>query len=105
MKLEKPIKISRKLLEELEHIKGKILFVPNGGKFALLSSFETKEPIADICKIVPALQPGEFAIKNYSENEGVYPQLITLGIIQPAHRYHSQGYVSFPICKLKIDEL
>lgn len=65
----------------------------------------TKEPIADICKIVPALQPGEFAIKNYSENEGVYPQLITLGIIQPAHRYHSQGYVSFPICKLKIDEL
>jgi hypothetical protein len=43
VKLEKPIKISRKLLKELECIKGKILFASNGGKFALLSSFETKE--------------------------------------------------------------
>lgn len=64
----------------------------------------TKEPIAVITKLVPGLQSNEFAIKNYSENEGVYPQLVGLKIIEPAHRYHSQGYVTFPICKLAINE-
>lgn len=43
MKLEKPIKISRELLKELEYVKGKMLFVSSGGKFVILSSFETKE--------------------------------------------------------------
>jgi len=43
MKLEKPIKISRTLLEELKFVKGKMLFVSKGGKFVLLESFETKE--------------------------------------------------------------
>lgn len=43
MKLEKPIKISRELLKELEYVKGKMLFVYKGAKFVLLQSFETKE--------------------------------------------------------------
>jgi hypothetical protein len=43
MKLEKPIQINAELLKELEYVKAKMLFVPKGGKFVLLSSFETKE--------------------------------------------------------------
>ena len=47
--------------------------------------FETAEgeTICDASKIIPGLLPGEYAIKNYSENLGLYEQLVELQLIQP----------------------
>ena len=67
-----------------------------------LLSFESTdgEPLCDVSKFVPGLAPGEYAIKSYSENEGLYMQLVELQLIEPAHRYVRQGFVEFPICRL-----
>lgn len=43
---------------------------------------------------------GEFVFKNYSENEGLYEEMLRLGVIKPTGKYASSGYVSCPICTL-----
>ena len=45
---------------------------------------------------IPDLQQEELAIKDYSENTGMYKWLLTNNIVQKAHRFINQ----FPICKL-----
>lgn len=52
------------------------------------------------------LQPGEVAIKNYSENEGMLQWAIDNKLVFPPHRYvQGEGYItSFPVCKLTIVE-
>ena len=49
------------------------------------------------------LDSDEVAIKNYSENEGVYDALLEAGVITPKHREVSTGYVTVPVCKLTND--
>ena len=45
------------------------------------------------------------AIKDYSENEGVFEALISQGIITGPVRYISSGYVSIPVVKVVHKEL
>lgn len=61
------------------------------------------EPIADFSKTVYSLASDEIAIKDYSENEGCYEQLVQKKVVQPAHRIHRQGYVNFQVCRLHPD--
>lgn len=49
------------------------------------------------------LEPGEYAIKNYSENTGMLEALLAKDLIELPHRYVQQGFVSFPIVRRKID--
>lgn len=44
--------------------------------------------------------PDEFYIKAYSENEGLYEQLVAQDILSPPHRFLRSGYVSIPVCRL-----
>jgi hypothetical protein len=46
------------------------------------------------------LDSDEIAIKDYSENEGIYNALLNAGVITPKHRELSTGYVTVPVCKL-----
>lgn len=46
------------------------------------------------------LQPGEIAIKNWSENDGVLEALTTAGIVAAPHRHISSGWVQIPVCRL-----
>lgn len=47
------------------------------------------------------LWPGELAIKDYSENEGILDALVAGGVVEEPHRYVSSGHVIIPVCKLK----
>lgn len=60
------------------------------------------EPWAMLTINVPEtkLEPNEIIIKNYSENEGCYDELIRLGIIHEAHKYIHLGYVTAPVARL-----
>ena len=46
------------------------------------------------------LEPGEVAIKNWSENEGMLDFLVEHKFIEKPHRFVEQGFVRIPICKL-----
>lgn len=50
---------------------------------------------------LPGLHKDEIAIKDWSENEGMYNTLLGAGVITPAHRYEKSGWVeAIPICYL-----
>lgn len=49
------------------------------------------------------LDSDEVAIKDYSENEGVYDALLNAGVIHPKHRELKSGFISAPICRLTED--
>lgn len=50
---------------------------------------------------IEGLQKGDFAIKNYAENEGIYALLLEAEIIEPSHREVKSGFVTLPVCRLK----
>lgn len=75
----------------------------NGNKVIRLVDAEDGMPVAVATTNVEGLQPDEIAIKNYSENEGMYKTLVKAGVISPMHKEIKQGWVRIPICKL-IDE-
>lgn len=54
------------------------------------------------CTICPdfPMEPGEVAIKNYSENEGLYESLLDAGVIEKAHREIPCGWISAPVAFL-----
>jgi hypothetical protein len=49
------------------------------------------------------IHPGEYAIKDYSENAGVLAALVDDGIVAPPHRCMQQGFVVFPLVRLLVD--
>jgi len=57
-------------------------------------------PVAVATTNANGLDLDEVAIKDYSENEGMYETLVENGIIHPKHREISTGYVTVPVCKL-----
>jgi hypothetical protein len=75
----------------------------NGNKVIRLVDAEDGMPVAVATTNVEGLQPDEIAIKDYSENEGMYETLVKAGVISPMHKEIEQGWVRIPICKL-IDE-
>jgi len=75
------------------------------GRTALgLTEVDTGEPFATATVNLPEinLAQNEIAIKNYSENEGILQVLIDAGVIgKPKYEIQS-GFVSIPVCELKI---
>lgn len=57
-------------------------------------------PYATATSWLPGLSKNEVAIKDYSENIGMYSLLLENDIIEPSHRNIRSGYVIFPICYL-----
>jgi len=54
---------------------------------------------------LPGLADNEIAIKDWSENEGMYIALLGADIITTAHRYEKSGWIeAIPVCYLK-DEI
>lgn len=47
----------------------------------------------------------EVAIKDYSENAGIYDCLKNLGLVAPAHKSIQSGFVALMICRLQGDLL
>jgi outer membrane lipoprotein-sorting protein len=74
-----------------------------GGTAIRLVDEETFEPVAMATVWVEGLLDGEVAIKDYSENEGMYDSLLKAGVIKKAHRQLASGYVVLPVCKLAKD--
>lgn len=60
-----------------------------------------KEVVYAICNINPdnyELKEFEFAIKNYSENEGMEDWLIENGFVNSHHASFLSGWVKIPVC-------
>lgn len=67
-----------------------------------LTLIEDDEPYSVLTVSIPQepQAPDEFYIKIYSENEGLYEQLVAQGILSLPHRFLRSGYVSVPVCRL-----
>jgi len=65
-----------------------------------LLDVEDGMPVAVATLNVDGLELDEVAIKDYSENKGMYETLLENGIIHPKHREISTGHVTVPVCKL-----
>jgi hypothetical protein len=73
----------------------------NGGHALSLIDESDGFPYAKCTVNIPGLSEDEVAIKDYSENEGVYDLLVDNGIIERSHRTEYSGFVALPICKIK----
>jgi hypothetical protein len=67
-----------------------------GGTAITLVDKNDNELVAIATAWIPDLQQDEIAIKDYSENTGMYQWLLNNNIVQKAHRFINQ----FPICRL-----
>ncbi len=65
-----------------------------------LESAEDGMPVATASTWTNGLERGEFAIKNYSENEGMLDRLVEAHIVEPPHRRVRSGFVELPIVRL-----
>ena len=72
-----------------------------GGNVIVLVDAHDGGAVAFATVHVHGLGPHEVAIKNYSENEGIYDILIQAKVIKPMHREVENGYVTLPVCILK----
>ena len=69
-----------------------------------LNDAEYGTPFAIATASIPELEmvEGYVAVKDYSENEGMLKFLIDNNIVEPPVTHVESGYVSLPICKIKI---
>jgi hypothetical protein len=70
------------------------------GGHALQLKCEDGSPMAMATTWVEGLGPQELAIKDYSENEGVYDLLLEAGVIEPYHRTINSGFVELKVTTL-----
>lgn len=77
----------------------------NEGPAIQLVDRESGELVTTATRWLEDLAPDEVAIKDYSENQGLYAQLLAARIIYPHHRLQRSGFVNFPICHLHQDFL
>lgn len=82
------------------YVRVKTLIVPNRIE---LIEVETGEPYAVATSVLQELNmiEGYVAVKDYSENTGMLRFLIDNDIVEPPVTYLKQGFVDFPICKIK----
>jgi hypothetical protein len=74
---------------------------PDGSVRIQLYDSSDGTPYATATSIIQEiLEPGEVAIKDWSENEGMLNFLVENRFVKPPHRYSDQGFVKVPICKL-----
>jgi hypothetical protein len=71
----------------------------NGG--TAIQLWQDHEPYTMATVWVPDLKEGEIAIKDYSENIGIYDALLNANLIEPAHRIVFSGFVEIPVCIFK----
>ena len=67
----------------------------------VLESANDGMPVAKATSWYHGLENREFAIKDYSENEGMLDCLLEANIIEPPHRKVQSGFVELHIVKLK----
>lgn len=74
----------------------------NGRAAIILVDSVTRSPIATASvNLTDAyVGPGEVAIKNYSENEGMLDALVVAGIVSEPVSFATSGFVEIPICNL-----
>ncbi len=60
--------------------------------------------VATVNLVNEVLTDKEIAIKDNSENEGIYKVLLEAGIISEVKRYAQSGFCQYPICDLLITE-
>jgi len=79
----------------------------DGNPALIMNEVETEDPFATLSVNIPdvPLEEGYFIIKNYSENEDIYNQLVSRGILVPTTQVIPSGYCSLPVCKLNLDAL
>ncbi len=69
---------------------------------ALVIGNEETQEVYTICNINPGdsyeLKEFEFAIKDYSENEGMLTWLELNGFVEQEHDWFSSGWVLIPVC-------
>jgi len=58
------------------------------------------DPVAMITTRIDGLEQDELAIKNWSENEGMYTTLLRAGVVRRAHRSVRSGFVTVPVTRL-----
>lgn len=58
-------------------------------------------PYATCTTAVAGLEADEWAIKNWSENEGMLDRLVEAGVVNHPHRFVRSGWVMVPVCTLK----
>lgn len=82
------------------YVRVKTLIVPNRIE---LIEVETGEPYAVATSVLQELNmiEGYVAVKDYSENTGMLRFLIDNDIVEPPVTFLKQGFVDFPICKIK----
>jgi hypothetical protein len=75
-------------------------YYPNGRVAILLIDPQTEELVAKCTCNIPAeeLDSNEVIIKTYSENEGLYEELVREKVVYPAHRITKEQ--KLPICRL-----
>jgi hypothetical protein len=69
-----------------------------------LYDLEDGFPFAKSTVNIPGLGKDEVAVKDYSENEGMLEFLLKNDIVHPPHRSENSGFVTLPVCKIKIDK-
>lgn len=67
-------------------------------------NFDGYEPYMTASVCVDGLEDDEIAIKDYSENEGIYEALVEQKVIHEAHRTVSSGFVIIPVCRLRTED-
>jgi len=67
----------------------------------LISDDHVREPVATLTCNLPQypLAPGEFFVKDYSENEGAADWLVRQGIAEATGESRSSGFVSIPVMR------
>ena len=73
----------------------------HGGTVIILVDADDGSTVAVATVNIDGLGPNEVAIKDYSENDGMYQTLIDAKVIKPMHREVTQGFVTLPVCMLK----
>ena len=82
------------------YVRVKTHIVPNRIE---LIEVETGQPYAIATSALDELKmvEGYVAVKDYSENTGMLRFLIDNDIVEPPVTFLKQGFVDFPICKIK----
>lgn len=96
------------LKQEVFFLEPCVVDIQNYGRGVLdiqLYTKETGEPMATASIRILGVGVSEIAVKDYSENEGMYDTLLKAGIIRPKHREVVTGWVIVPVCRLTDDVL
>ncbi|MDR6218535.1 hypothetical protein [Deinococcus soli (ex Cha et al. 2016)] len=73
---------------------------PNGMRAVVLEGEGPWDRVKASVAVDAPLGPGEVAIKDYFENEGVLAALIAAGVVCAPHRTVPSGMVDVPVCYL-----